>query len=267
MDDGKGLNDLFRKFDSTGDGHLNSLEFRNAIEPFGFGNSAQQIFSELDQDGTGTVSYAEIVSTLKDSTRTGVEVSGGCKRLLTSMSFDLLDRDKQRVTFDKTPWAAPGGTDREVHEVVLARLGAITAKPHDLWKLLIESTGAKKRLKKLQWYAAMAKVLGYAGKDPHTALATSFDEMDGENGGLISFEQFIAWINGRAPKARQRLLGQLTLPKARIPSDPPLPSVSWSFVNLRIEVQKMLVRNGVYPLDLLQCHDKSSDVRVASLSS
>ena len=50
---GKGLDDLFKQFDSTGDGHLNSLEFRNAVEPFGFGAIAHDIFAELDEDGTG----------------------------------------------------------------------------------------------------------------------------------------------------------------------------------------------------------------------
>ena len=93
----------FGKFDQTGDGLLNLSEFTRAVEQFGFGSLGHQIFAELDVDGSGRISYVELIESLRSQRGT---YSLECQRLLTDLSFDLLD--------GKT---APLGQTQQLHMV------------------------------------------------------------------------------------------------------------------------------------------------------
>ena len=249
-----GLQEQFKKFDTSGDGQLNSLEFRNAVEPFGFGAVAHDMFLELDLDGTGTVSYTELMQTLKSRR---VSVTSGVKKLMTSMSFDLMRREMQDSRqFDSTPWNAQSSD--EVRQVCCDRIFAISAKPFDLWKVMLEKGGAAKQKKvgKKQFSKALHAALGFeAGQDE--LASTCFDEMDEMQSGQVSFDHFLNWINARHRK--KVMVKTLKLQYNRDPSDPPLESIVWTWEVLRCEFQKMLMRAGASPLDILLSYDQSAD--------
>ena len=63
----------------------------------------QLIFAELDVDGSGRISYVELIESLRSQRGT---YSLECQRLLTDLSFDLLD--------GKT---APLGQTQQLHMV------------------------------------------------------------------------------------------------------------------------------------------------------
>lgn len=246
------LQDQFKKYDATGDGQLNSLEFRKAVEPFGFGAMAHDIFVELDIDGTGTVSYMELIQTLK-ARRT--EVSEGSKRLLTAMSFDLMNQEKQELPkFDTTPWKAASTV--ELRTELCRRMSLVVAKPYALWRALLEKSNAKKKLKLKQFAIGLHFAVGFEeGQDD--VVKECFQEMDENDAMLINFDSFINWMNGRPMKKRMATV--LTLQHGRDPVEPPLESIDWNFINLRTEIQKMLLRANATPLDLMLTYDNSED--------
>ena len=47
-----GLEDIFKKYDKSGEGTLDAIEFARACEDMGFGAWGHDLFLELDQDGT-----------------------------------------------------------------------------------------------------------------------------------------------------------------------------------------------------------------------
>ena len=57
-----------RAKDSSSDGKFNAREWAEAAEEFGFGSIANELFSELDSDNSGLVSFQEIGQRLKSRT-------------------------------------------------------------------------------------------------------------------------------------------------------------------------------------------------------
>ena len=60
--------DVFRKFDADGSGTIEKGEFRNAIAKMGFDapdDCIDELFDEVDDDGSGTVDFKELNSILR----------------------------------------------------------------------------------------------------------------------------------------------------------------------------------------------------------
>lgn len=56
-----GLEAIFKRYDSSGEGVLDAFEFSSAVEDMGFDTSfAHSLFVQLDDDGSGSVSCAEV---------------------------------------------------------------------------------------------------------------------------------------------------------------------------------------------------------------
>lgn len=63
---GCGLETIFKKYDTSGEGMLDANEFSLAVEDLGFSATfAHDLFVELDDDNSGAVSYTELTATLK----------------------------------------------------------------------------------------------------------------------------------------------------------------------------------------------------------
>ena len=55
---------MFNAYDKDSTGHICSFEFQRMCDDLGFGAAAQDIFRELDRDGSGTVAFTEIIQQL-----------------------------------------------------------------------------------------------------------------------------------------------------------------------------------------------------------
>lgn len=172
--------ECFKQYDTTGDGQLNLREFTHAVDRFGYGDLGHQLFAELDQDRTGTISYHELVETLKCR---GGAYSPECRKLLTAMSFEgetiahardaALDVD---FTDQGVGWAAT--SVQKAREMMRERIMQNSAKPWDLWVALLNAAKAPRRLTLKQWITAVHTTLCC---DPHepsdTSLHAAFDEV------------------------------------------------------------------------------------------
>jgi Ca2+-binding EF-hand superfamily protein len=60
---GATLEEAFLKFDTSASGSLDKVEFAEAMDAFGFGQAANEIFELLDSNDSGEISYRELEET------------------------------------------------------------------------------------------------------------------------------------------------------------------------------------------------------------
>lgn len=260
-----GLEFNFRRFDASGDGELSRREWALAADRFGFGELGQDVFTELDHDMTGTISYLEIIETLSKCPH---EISHNCQRLLTAMAFytgdseDKAGPDGQRGAhnFDNTIWHAQ--TVDVVRSTIRDRMLEQLATPSDLWQSLLHAAASVRRLSKEDFVKAMYTVLGFECTTTweHDVSETVYDEMDDDKSNDVTFDEFLNWINCR--RQRRRRARQLTL-KWRPKRAKPLRRIIWTPDVLRYELQSMLTRAEVSTLDLLMAHDTSENGKLS----
>ena len=95
------MEQIFRRYDATGEGMLDAREFALAVEDMGYGGFGTELFLELDADGSGSVSYGEILKLVKSRSSA---ISLDVKRLLTSLAYGnvTIELDVSRWTFAAT---------------------------------------------------------------------------------------------------------------------------------------------------------------------
>lgn len=256
-----GLQKNFSRFDASGDGELSRREWAMAADRFGFGEMGQEVFTELDDDKTGTISYKELIDTLLNEPG---HMSLNCQRLLTAMAFYTGDPTEEggpesRIAarnFDTTIWHAQSVDD--VRATIRDRMLQQLATPNDVWQSLLKVAGRGRRLSKDNFIAATYKVLGYECTTAweRDVCEAVYDEMDDDKSGDITFDEFLNWINCR--QQRRRLARKLNL-KWRPKRAKPLRQIVWTPEVIRRELQAMLTRGEVSTLDLLMAHDQTEN--------
>ena len=126
---GCGLESLFRKYDTSGEGMLDANEFALAVEDLGFSATfAHDLFVDLDDDNSGAVSYSEITQTLKE--RVG-GVSEESKKLLTTLAFHDAKswNSSQRIDTKTGKMTVGGDSGANVQVLTLDRLKLEGAEP------------------------------------------------------------------------------------------------------------------------------------------
>ena len=240
-----GLEQTFKKFDKTGDGSLNLREFSQAIEHFGFGQIGHQIFHELDHDNSGTVSYVEVVKSLKAKRGS---YSDSCKRLLTQMSFEYINNGAGvGKAVETSHWEASSAVD--VRKTLAERLQEAMAAPYDAWSLLIADAKSKRKITRSQFRKSIQSGFGYKGAPE--VLDETFQEMDDDECGEVTFAEFVNWINGNPQ--RRKIARSLSLRHRTADI------TEWTEDVLRDELQGILIDANASTLDLVSVYDKSDD--------
>lgn len=251
---------IFNFYDKNKDGSLTIDEFAHAIERLGFPVSMGEVFfHECDTDNSGSLSVNEIMTRISAKTRIG----RSSKRLVVSLACG--DVSRKRITsgeagpdnlLDVSEWPPlEATTAAELRSEIVARL-LPKQSSRDVFKLCIAQqvaqgeTGGGMELH--HFMQAMLK-LGHCG--PNETLANIFKEIDDDSSGLIGIAEFLNWLNqGRAdsvpvdPKS-------VTLSTRRAANETPFDEQSWSPSTLRQELQQMLARNGLTPLDLMEAYE------------
>ena len=96
----------FARYDRNGTGALDAMEFSNACHDFGFGSGANDIFKTLDVDGSGTVSYNELVESLTAVVPSDPEAKGMLTALVCSLNDVKGEEAAKRI--DTTGWRVRG---------------------------------------------------------------------------------------------------------------------------------------------------------------
>lgn len=249
-----GLEHNFTRFDESGDGELNRHEWAMAVDRFGFGEYGSAVFTELDEDKTGAVSYVELLDALAKAPG---KLSHNCQRMLTAMAFDSGDTTRN-MSFDTTSWKAQ--SIDELRGTLRDRMFEQLATPNDVWSALLAAVGSlDRRLTEAQFVNALSKVFGFT-------CSTDWEKevvecaytlcLDDDGTGQVTFDEFLNWMNCRAQR-RQRARS-LTL-QWRPRGAQPLHKIAWTPAILRAEIQSLLKRGNVGVLDLLMAHDNTDD--------
>ena len=250
---GSGLEAIFRKYDKSGEGTLDSSEFQLAIEDMGFGGFGQTLFCELDRDGSGTISFSELKKMLK--TRTTSEVSNNSKRFLMSMAFE---GSQVELDLRMEEWDLQSLDADSLREEIQLKLLARSGRASDLFKVFVTSDGRKNfqkessgtRLTKELFIRILTYTAGFKGTPD--VLREVFNEMDDDRSGMIGIAELHGWLNnnsGRAKAARDLKL------RNRGSGVAPLDEIEWSPKELQKQMQLMLFKANLGPLDLIRAFD------------
>lgn len=119
---GCGLEVIFQKYDTSGEGHLDANEFASAVEDLGFSTHfAHDLFVEMDDDNSGTVDCSEIGAALRQHVSS---LGEDTKKFLATLAFQDADTWKQSQQVDGTT----GHADVTTSEAHIERLAKDAAK-------------------------------------------------------------------------------------------------------------------------------------------
>jgi len=283
---GCGLESLFKKYDTTGEGLLDANEFALAVEDLGFSATfAHDLFVDLDDDNSGAVSYSEITQTLK--ARVG-ELGADSKKLLTSLAFhdshawnaaQKVDVRTGRRLLKASAPAADGPPSDDVLQALKATqastaselkgpdaeslrkqlqelLAANAMRDSDLYNLLtmplVRGDPSQPLTKHL--FVRGIQELGYSGAPG--MLVNLFKRIDSDKTGIIGFAELREWMTGkmrRTTRAREtHLLYGLKGVTLR--------DIKWTPKRLRREMVRMLQRAELAPIDMVRAWDPNNDM-------
>ena len=238
-DDTSALEQIFKKYDKSGEGTLDAAEFARVVEDMGFGSIGHDIFLELDADEGGSISYHEIIKMIKDRS---VGVGRECKRLLTAIAFD--GSAGTGVHLDTTEWVLDAKSSEQLRSQLQAYLLDQSAKVSDLYDLMTDHEA--RTLTRPTFLMALYE-MGFEG-DPNM-VKDVFEQFDLDNSGTLGLDELYSWMNGK--QQRVLLAKQLTFSMRRSDARP-LNEIPWKTEGIRLELQRLLIHHNLCPLDLLR---------------
>lgn len=250
---GSGIEGIFKRYDATGEGTLDSREFAHAVEDLGFGHFGHQLFLELDRDNSGSVSYSELMSMLKSK---GLHFSTTSKRFLTALAFESpshmggdTDADGSWGSVLRTgKWKLTATSPEELRIELQTRLLEQSARVFDLYAFLVEKPDAP--LTNFAWIVGMGKA-GFAGDV--RVLTDAFASIDVDGSNDVGVTELYDWMNCREEKRAKARDMKL---RERGADAPDLTSIEeWTPDVLHDQLQAALMEQQLSPLDLITSWD------------
>lgn len=244
------LKTTFEKYDRDGSGYLNAWEFEQAATEMGFGAVANTLFKSLDHDGSGSVTYGELLETLKKGAAVDVET----KALLSSMlwTYDGSTKAESNRTL-KTNFGTIKGTDVQtvLNELrdVLNKSGGDTI---DLIKLFDDDATPELLIDDMEFQKAMRTRFGYKGTT--AVLEKVFRAIDTDRRGALGFDELYEFTRGKKHSLDRRFKRVADM-KLLPPPGVTLDSIVWSMDTLQLLLQAMLVRCNIGPTDVIRAWD------------
>lgn len=247
---GAGLESVFRRYDRNGTGTLDEREFMQACADINFGHYAHDIFIELDHDGSGSVSYHEVIEMLRKRKGGVGSVNKTTKRFLSELSFQVANGngdESDPLAIDTSQWQLTGTDISSLREQLSGYLILNQLRISQLRDIMLKAGGDEAFLRTN--FPATMRAIGYKGEDD--VLFEIFDLLDANQNGVLGREELYTWISGGA--CRQVIARQVTLLKGR--DELTLDDIDWSPEELQRQLQLMLLYNELSPMDLLGSWD------------
>lgn len=260
------LRSVFSGFDADGTGVLDSLEFEQAATAMGFGNVAHAIFRDLDDDGSGTVTYGEMISNLMEGRKALDAPTQQLHKTLAS-TYDQLTKEDRVIKIDTSNWAIQGGDPTTVLEKLRTYLSESGAHIIDLINVFDHDADMKLCLDELEFYATLKKVFGFQG--PLHVLQGVFQTLDSDASGQIGYDDLFEFVRGRQHsldnRAKDVRWALEPLPQQHPETGdeftPKLDELAWDSEVLRTLIKQILERYGLGPTHLLKAWDKGTTTK------
>ena len=185
---GDGIEAIFRRYDKTGEGVLDAAEFSRAVEDMGFGSVGHELFLELDKDGSGSVSYAEVVKLLRERS---LNVGHDCKRFLTALAYDH-SASKKAAELDTSGWRLQANDEGELRRQISALLLESSARVSDLYSAMTQQ--GVRALHRGEFVAAMIRI-GFKGDT--AMIGRLFDDIDVDESGVLGIDEMCTHLAAR----------------------------------------------------------------------
>jgi Ca2+-binding EF-hand superfamily protein len=98
------LEQVFRKYDADGGSSLNADEFKRMATDLGFGHAAAEVFAVLDYDRSGSISFKEMLASLKTTTPRNMETKKLLFGCIWSWGMDETSASDFRKKVDTRKW-------------------------------------------------------------------------------------------------------------------------------------------------------------------
>jgi len=252
------LEAAFERYDKDGTGELELHEFERACADMGFGAMAVDIFRSIDHDGSGSVTYRELVKTLNEET----PVDPHTKQMLSALvwSHEAGSRAEAKRALDTTGWVVRGDDVASVRSELQELLAGSGAHVCDLIKLFDEDNDTELLVDEMEFHKAMVTKFGYAGNS--IVLFDVFRSLDTDGSGSIGFDELYEFVRGKRHSLDNRSKRELArglVPPPGSPRTLTLDTIAWDVETLRVLMQQMLDRCKVSPSELFRAWDRDGD--------
>jgi Ca2+-binding EF-hand superfamily protein len=246
---GAGLKDVFARYDGDGSGTLSLMEFCRAANDFGAGEHAEQLFSTLPGSSAGRVNYCDIVALVQSAQGLGQldpKWSSKMRTFLTAMAWNsTVDHNE----VDTSSWHFSASDANGVRTALRELLHTHGVRLSSIFEAIDDNDDNV--VSRGEFVRALADRLGFRGE--RSLLARVFtNEIDDDRSGSVSFDEVLAWIDGRHTSKGMRLAAvrELSLPVELC--GPEGADGSWDVGRLREELLKALDRVQARSTDLAE---------------
>ena len=144
------LKQAFSRFDADCSGELDKTEFSCLCHHMGFGAVSDEIFLSLDRDGSGAISYGELVGALTERP----PVNRSTKELLTTLtwSIETANADVVKAKLDTSGWVVEGDDAETVSAEVRSILLDTKAPISDIITVFDEDADDECRIDDIEFF-------------------------------------------------------------------------------------------------------------------
>ena len=185
--------DAFRCLDKNGDGTVTMREFRACLPLLGFENTPQkadQIFRELDADGSGRIEYEELNQKLRQGAT--IELSRSLKE------------GARVVAYDRRPLQTSAPDQAQISTSV-GEMRFALAKEYERIMDIFKACDLNRDgyITKAEFRVALP-TLGLSGQGGRAAIDELFESFDLDGNGQVTFQELNTMLRYEARVARQQ---------------------------------------------------------------
>ena len=232
---------IFKKWDPSGDGQIDAIEFAKAAEWCGWSAVATELFAIFDNDGSGTINYGEFLQRAVQSSPQDAELLAD----LTKAFYD-----DTRTAVDTSDWVIRGSDASSVRTNLRLKLVDSETDILDLVRMFEgDNEGMDLSISATEFSVTMRQRLGYRGEE--FILDEVFKSLS-PKAGKVGFDQLYEFIIGHRhsldPRNRTTASADMCI---QIPDNATLDTVAWSASVLHAVMKDMCTRCGVGPVEML----------------
>ena len=207
------LKATFERYDHDNTGSLDGVEFAKVCEDLGFGSGASAIFAVLDEDGSGEITYNELIEKLVFAPPSDAETKQLLASAVNTFANAKVKEEMQRGAasrIDVSTWRIKGRDAETVRTELQAQLLESGEAVADLMRLFDQDgkgdhSGPLHLKIDLGEFSDFMNKIGYSGRK--AVLHDVFDGLDEDGDGSISFHELFEFIRGRRHSLDPRTKG------------------------------------------------------------
>lgn len=249
------LTKAFEQYDSNRSGQLDIEEFGKACAVLGFGAAKSEIFQALDANGSGVLTYKELIDGLMHDIG---QVPSSAKAMLQALVLSTITPSHEgtasaSTAIDTSTWVIKGQTIESVRTELQRLMNESGAMVADLIRVFDEDANATEvQIDDVEFDHGMRR-FGYKGRPQ--VLKEIFKSMDSDGSGQVGFDELYEFIHGKRHSLDPRDRVKLDM-KLEPPDGYDLEDLVWDGIDgvraLRVMLMAMLLRCKAAPTHLLR---------------